>query len=64
MQSTSATWLTGRHNRGPAHLPKGERSRHEISGYLVMYDPVLSPVHVLRVVRGARDLSRISTQDV
>jgi len=30
-----------------------------VSGYLVIYDPTLSPVHILRVVRGGRDLSRI-----
>ena len=33
-----------------------------ISGYLVIYDPTLSPVHVLRVVRGARDLGRIEAR--
>lgn len=35
-----------------------------VSGYLVIYDPVLSPVHILRIVRGARDLGRISTRDI
>ena len=30
-----------------------------VSGYLVIYDPTLSPVHILRVVRGGRDLGRI-----
>lgn len=30
-----------------------------VSGYLVIYDPTLSPLHILRVVRGARDLARV-----
>jgi antitoxin ParD1/3/4/toxin ParE1/3/4 len=30
-----------------------------VSGYLVIYDPTLEPVHILRIVRGARDLGRI-----
>jgi antitoxin ParD1/3/4/toxin ParE1/3/4 len=30
-----------------------------VSGYLVIYDPSLSPVHILRIVRGSRDLGRI-----
>ena len=33
-----------------------------VSGYLVIYDPVLKPVHILRVVRGARDLGRIKSR--
>ncbi len=30
-----------------------------VSGYLIIYDPVLEPVHILRVVRAARSLSRV-----
>lgn len=30
-----------------------------VSGYLIIYDPTLSPLHILRVVRGSRDLGRI-----
>jgi toxin ParE1/3/4 len=30
-----------------------------VSGYLVIYDPTLTPLHILRVVRGARNLRRI-----
>jgi plasmid stabilization system protein ParE len=30
-----------------------------VSGYLVIYDPTLSPLHILRVLRGARDLGRV-----
>jgi toxin ParE1/3/4 len=30
-----------------------------VSGYLVIYDPTLKPLHILRVVRGARNLRRI-----
>ncbi|MBC7785780.1 MAG: type II toxin-antitoxin system RelE/ParE family toxin [Burkholderiales bacterium] len=33
-----------------------------VSGYLVIYDPTLMPVHILRVVRGTRDLGRIKTR--
>jgi toxin ParE1/3/4 len=35
---------------------------YSVSGYLVIYDPTLSPLHILRVVRGARDLGRVSTR--
>jgi toxin ParE1/3/4 len=31
-----------------------------VSGYLVIYDPFLSPVTILRVVRGSRNLGRMS----
>ena len=30
------------------------------SGYLVIYDPTLKPLHILRVVRGIRDLRRVT----
>ena len=30
------------------------------SGYLVIYDPTLKPLHILRVVRGLRDLRRVT----
>jgi antitoxin ParD1/3/4/toxin ParE1/3/4 len=30
-----------------------------VSGYVVIYDPTLSPLHILRVVRGGRDMARI-----
>ncbi|HRK32185.1 MAG TPA: type II toxin-antitoxin system RelE/ParE family toxin [Tepidisphaeraceae bacterium] len=33
---------------------------YSVSGYLVIYDPTLSPAHILRIVRGARDLGRIT----
>ena len=33
-----------------------------VSGYLVIFDPFLSPVVILRVVRGARNLGRIATR--
>jgi antitoxin ParD1/3/4/toxin ParE1/3/4 len=29
------------------------------AGYLVIYDPTLTPLHILRVVRGSRDLRRV-----
>lgn len=32
---------------------------YSVSGYLILYDATLSPLHVLRVVRGARDLKRV-----
>jgi len=32
---------------------------HSVSGYLVIYNPTLSPVHILRIVRRSRDLGRI-----
>ena len=32
---------------------------HFVTGYLVIYDPTLAPLHILRVVRGARDLGRV-----
>ncbi len=32
-----------------------------VSGFLVIYDPSFSPVHILRVVRGSRNLRRITT---
>jgi plasmid stabilization system protein ParE len=34
-----------------------------VSGYLVIYDPSPNPVVILRVVRGARNLRRISTRE-
>lgn len=30
-----------------------------VSGYLVIYDPGLVPLHILRVVREARSLGRV-----
>ena len=30
------------------------------AGYLVVYDQTLTPLHILRVVRGSRDLRRIT----
>lgn len=33
-----------------------------VSGYLVIYDATLTPMHVLRVVRGARDLERVASR--
>jgi toxin ParE1/3/4 len=32
-----------------------------VSGYLVIYDPFVNPLIILRVVRGARNLGRIKT---
>lgn len=32
---------------------------YSVSGYLVFYDPTLRPLHILRVVRGSRDLKRV-----
>lgn len=32
----------------------------EASGYLVIYDPTLKPLHILRVARGLRDLRRLN----
>ncbi|HEX4124404.1 MAG TPA: type II toxin-antitoxin system RelE/ParE family toxin [Tepidisphaeraceae bacterium] len=34
-----------------------------VSGYLVIYDPFPIPVAILRVVRGTRNLSRISIRE-
>lgn len=31
-----------------------------VSGYLVIYDPTLKPPHILRVMRGLRDLRRVT----
>ena len=33
---------------------------HFVTGYLVIYDPTLSPLHILRVVRGSRDLGQVA----
>lgn len=32
---------------------------YPVSGYLILYDPTLEPLHILRVVRGSRDLKRV-----
>jgi plasmid stabilization system protein ParE len=50
-------------NPGIGHRRKELRDQSvrvlEVSGYLVIYDAELSPIHILRVVRAARDLSRV-----
>jgi len=33
-----------------------------VSGVLVIYDPTLKPLTILRVVHGARDLTRVSSR--
>jgi len=35
---------------------------YSVSGYLILYDPTLQPLHILRVVRGARDLKRVRSR--
>jgi len=32
---------------------------YSVSGYLILYDPTLQPLHILRVVRGSRNLKQV-----
>lgn len=43
-----------------AELADAHARVYFVSGYLVIYDATLKPMHILRVVRASRDLGRIS----